>query len=264
MSRGLPAIEAREVSYKYRRGGEVLKGVSIAIQPGEFVGILGPNGSGKTTFLRLLSGVLKPDSGTVKLFGEEVWGLGRQVVARRVGVVPQRTSIEFPILGLDVVLMGRYPHRSNGLFSRPTKGDIENATNVLRALDASHLASKEANGLSGGETALLAIARALIQASHIILADEATSSLDPRRKLQVFDLFSSLNTEAGLTIVSVMHDVNLAALYCKRLVFFKDGRIAHDGLVHEVLTKENLMDIYNVEVEIVTHPRRGVVQVLMG
>ncbi len=259
-----PSIEALDLSYEYGREGKVLDGVSISIERGEFVGLLGPNGSGKTTLLRLLSGVINPTSGTVRLLGREIDELGRQVVARWMGVVPQRTSIGFPLLGLDVVLMGRYPHRSNGLFSKLTKKDVELASDMLTALDALYLAPKKADGLSGGETALLAIARALIQATHVVLADEATSSLDPHRKLQVFDLFSSLNQKRGLTILSVMHDINLAALYCNRLIFLKEGRIVLDGPIEKVLTKENLKAIYDVDVELVKHPRRGVVQVLLG
>lgn len=245
-------------------GHSVLRDLSMTVWAGEFVGILGPNGSGKTTLLRTLTQVVPLKCGAIKLFGRALQSLDQRDIAKKVAVVPQHTAVEFPILGLDVVVMGRYPHRDQRLFSGYTKEDRRIATGSLEALGAIHLGPKQANTLSGGEAALLAIGRAITQAPSLLLADEATSSLDPSRKIQVFELFSHLNETRGLTIISVMHDINLAALYCGRLVFLRDGHIVLDGPVRDVLTRENLKAVYEVDVEIVTHPTRGRPQVLMG
>ena len=256
-----PVIQLEKVFAGYG-ANDVLEDVTMEVSAGDFIGILGPNGSGKSTLLRVLTRILPVRKGMFRLFGQDAAAYSNRQLARKIAVIPQHTRITFPILGIEIVIMGRYPYKK-GVFSSYSKADYAMALSALEALDATHLAGRNADTLSGGETSLLAIGRAIAQAPHVLLADEATASLDLSKKLQVFELLTNMNRVHGLTVVSVMHDINLASLYCKHLMFLKDGRIVFHGPVEDVLTSENLKSIYNVEVEVVKHPTRYKPQVLM-
>lgn len=246
-------IEIRDVWAGYGRK-PVLRGVSFSVRPGEFVGILGPNACGKSTLLRVISGVLKSQRGSVRTCGHPVDRAPRRVLAREAAVVPQSTEVPFPFTGFEVVLMGRYPRL--GRFGREGSGDVEAVRRALGETDTEVLADRPVTQVSGGERQRLMLARALAQEAPLLLLDEATASLDVHRKIDAFDLLTRLHRE-GTTVLAVMHDLNLAALYCERLLFLKNGQVHTEGPTAEVFRKAVLEAVYETPVEVVPHPTAG-------
>ncbi len=247
-------IEARGLACGYDRT-DVLRDVDLHFRAGEVSGVLGPNGSGKTTLLHALAGIIKPRRGLVRLAGRELEGTTPRWRARRMASVPQRSEVSFPFRCLSVVLMGRYPHLSR--WGGYTGRDMEAAMEAMESTRTLYLAERLISEVSGGEAQRVIIARALAQEAEILLLDEATSSLDVARKIQVFDLLARKNREEGTTVICAMHDLNLAALYCHRLIFIKQGRIALDGPTNDMFTTENLSEIYETPVMVSTHPVTG-------
>ncbi|MFE0700376.1 ABC transporter ATP-binding protein [Streptomyces sp. NPDC058872] len=225
----------------------VLDGVSVRLVPGTVTGLLGPNGSGKSTLLRLLSGVLAPHSGTVTLDGEPLGGLGRRTVARRLAAVEQQADTQTDLTVVDVVRLGRVPHRRAWT---PASADDEAA--VRTALERTGLADRARQPwrtLSGGERQRAQIARALAQEPRELLLDEPTNHLDVQHQLDLLALVAGL----GLTAVVALHDLNLAAMYCDRLVVLARGRVVASGAPEEVLTEELIAEVYRVR-STVTRP----------
>jgi len=233
---------------------EVLKGISLRIRQGEMAGVLGPNGSGKTTLLLALTGVVRSTSGTVRVAGEEIRDRKPNWIARQIASVPQRAEISFGFKCLSLVLMGRYPYMQGWGDYSPQ--DMEAALTAMEETRSTHLAHRMINEVSGGEAQIVVIARALAQQTPILLLDEATSNLDVARKLEVFDLLSEKNRK-GMTLVCVMHDLNLAALYCPRLIFLKHGQVALDGPTEDIFNDRNLSEVYDTEIRVGAHPVTG-------
>ncbi|MFB7514727.1 ABC transporter ATP-binding protein [Streptomyces sp. NPDC056144] len=231
-------------------GTPVLDGVTLAPRPGTVTGLLGPNGSGKSTLLRLLAGVLAPDTGVVTLDGEPLDRLGRRTVARRLAAVEQQADTQVDLTVLDVVRLGRVPHRRAW-----TPASAADETAVRSALDRTGLADKAHRAwrtLSGGERQRAQIARALAQEPRELLLDEPTNHLDIQHQLDLLGLVSGLR----LTAVVALHDLNLAAMYCDRLVVLAEGRVVARGTPEEVLTEELVAEVYGVRAE-VTRPGSG-------
>jgi iron complex transport system ATP-binding protein len=236
---------------------EVLKGIDLRLDAGEMTGILGPNGGGKSTLLLAIAGVIPVRSGSIRLGGKEIARTEARWKARRMASVPQRSTYLFPFRCLSVVLMGRYPYlRSWGDYSRR---DMGVALEVMDQTDILPLAQRRITEVSGGESQMVIIARALAQEAEVLLLDEATSSLDVARKIQVFDLLREKNRQ-GMTLLCVMHDLNLAALYGRRLVFLKEGKVVLDGPTSEVFNDYNLSRIYEADIRVSRHPVTGVPQ----
>jgi len=231
---------------------DVLRDVDLEIPEGGMIGVLGPNGSGKTTLLHVLCGILAPWEGRVWVEGCDLRTTSIRWRAQRMASVAQRPAVTFPFRCLSVVLMGRYPHLSR--WGGYTAQDLDAAMGAMEQTGTLALAERLITEVSGGEAQRVAIARALAQDPSILLLDEATSSLDVARKIQVFDLLAQKNREQGTTIVCAMHDLNLAALYCDRLIFLKDGGIALDGTTYALFTSENLSAIYETPVMVSKHP----------
>lgn len=229
----------------------VLKGISIRVEAGELTGILGPNGSGKTTLLLALAGVIPIGSGSVRVGGVEVGRQDPKALSRVVASVPQKTEVSFPFKCLSLVLMGRYPHLDG--WGGYDAADLEIALDAMEQTRTLHVADRPVKEVSGGEAQMVTIARALAQQSAILLLDEATSNLDVARKIQIFDLLAEKN-RGGTTLLCVMHDLNLAALYCKRLIFLKNGTIVLDGKTEDVFHDHLLSDIYETEIRVSRHP----------
>ena len=232
----------------------VLEDVSLSIEPGEFVGFVGPNGAGKTTLLRTISGALEPDAGTVTIDGTDVHDCSSTAASRLVSVVPQDTTLSFSFPVRDVVEMGRHPHRSR--FSSATPEDravVERAIERTRTAD---LADRPIDEISGGQRQRVVLARAIAQATPVMLLDEPTASLDINHQLETLELVRELVDE-GRTVIAAIHDLDLAARYCDRLVLLADGAVARDGSPSTVLTGTALADSFDANAVVTRNPVTG-------
>ncbi|MFN8624613.1 MAG: heme ABC transporter ATP-binding protein [Candidatus Binatia bacterium] len=246
------------VTFRYRPT-PALADVSLDVARGEILGILGPNGSGKSTLLRIMSGVLRPQSGTVRWLGRPLARMRRAELARQMAVVPQGGTIEFPFSVMEVVLMGRAPHL--GGFAFEGDRDVHVAEAAMQRTGTLHLAHRSIHELSGGERQRVILARALAQEPQLLLLDEPGAFLDIRHAVELYDLLRDLQAE-GMTIATVLHDLNLAALYCDRLALLKDGRLVRRGAPAEVITYATVKDVYGTEVYVDTNDITGAVNVL--
>lgn len=237
----------------------VLDGVSLSVRANDMVGVLGPNGCGKTTLLRLLAGALTPDAGSVSLDGRRLQDFDRRTLARRIAVVPQHTQLAFDYSVQEVALMGRYPHL--GPFEVEGPDDLAAAQTALASTGTLELADRAFTTLSGGEQQRVAIASALAQldirrssgnaAARILLLDEPTASLDLRYQVEIAGLIARLHEDARqsaspLSIVTSTHDLRFAAAVCTTVVLIADGRVIASGAPHEVLTADNLSTVYQL------------------
>jgi len=233
----------------------VLKDITFDVSEGEFVGIIGPNGSGKTTLLRVMTGILPPASGTVTLRGEYVPKIPSREFARVVAVVPQNPTVAFDFTVLEVVLMGRSPHL--GRFQTEGESDLAIAESALRRTNLIDLADRKTAELSGGERQRLMVARALAQGTEAILLDEPTAHLDINYQVEILHLLKRENIERKKTIIVILHDLNLAAEFCDRLIMLRDGAVHVDGTPEEVITPANIQLVYGTAVWVRRHPTSG-------
>jgi iron complex transport system ATP-binding protein len=254
-----PALDADDVTFGYVANKPILRDVQFAVARGEFVGILGPNGSGKTSLLRLLAGTLTPSRGRIALDGVDLRELSRLAVARRLAVVPQETNLVFDYTVGEIALMGRYPHL--GAFEVEGPTDLAIAREALEATGTRPFEDRPFSSLSGGEKQRVVIASALAQlgslgrngskrADQLLLLDEPTSSLDLAYQLEIASILTTLNRDYGLTIVVATHDLNLAAHVCDRLVLLREGRVFVSGETRHVLTPDLIRAVYGVTVDI--------------
>lgn len=237
-------IVAERLGFGYP-GHRVIDALDARFLPGRLSGIIGPNGSGKTTLIRLMSGALKPDSGRVLLDDQPVGELRGQALARKIAVVPQKSHLGFDFSVLDVVLMGRQPYI--GRFSREKSEDLELAREAMRMTGVEHLEKRSVTALSGGEWQRVIIARALCQATPVMLMDEPISSLDIRHQLEVLNLARRLAHEKQVCVVCVLHDLNLAANFCDELLLMKAGKKVAQGRPEQVLVRDTLRSVYGIE-----------------
>jgi len=246
-------LTASDVWFGYDHARTVLRGVSIDVPPGAIVGILGPNGSGKTTLLRLLSGTRQPQRGAITFDGAPLARLSRSALARRMAVVPQETQLAFDYTAGEVAMMGRYPHL--GAFEIEGPGDIAAIETTLASTGTLHLKDRPFATLSGGEKQRVIIASALAQidSSGVLLLDEPTASLDLRYKLEIADLLRQLHRDRQVAIVISTHDLALAGALCHTLVLIRDGVVTASGRADDILTPENIRNVYDVDAEIVRH-----------
>ncbi len=234
--------------------------MSVSVPDGGLVGILGPNGSGKTTLLKILGGLLHPIDGRVLIDGQDMAALARRSVARRIAIVPQETRLAFDYSVLDVVLMGRYPHL--GAFELEGQDDLAIARDALAATGTAGLADRPFDTLSGGEKQRVVIASALAQAAGTMLLDEPTAALDPGYQIEVASLLRRLNRDRGVTMAVATHDLNLAAGLCRELVLLRGGEVIASGPTREVLTRETVRALYDLEADVEYHERAGHVTVV--
>jgi iron complex transport system ATP-binding protein len=233
----------------------VLKEFSASVARGEFVAVVGPNGCGKSTLIKAISRVLRPTGGRVLLDGRDLADLRPRDVARQLAVVAQESTFEFDFTVEEVVLMGRLPHLSR--FRGETEQDRRIAREAMAATDTLDLASRLVTRLSGGERQRVMVARALAQEPSLLILDEPTAHLDIAHQVDLLDLTRRLNRERGLTVLAVLHDLNLAAQYAGRLLMVKDGRPFADGTPAAVVTEANVASVYGSRVRVVPHPVEG-------
>ena len=241
---------------RVREGGPFhLHDVSIDVERGSFTGLLGPNGCGKTTLLKLAAGVLRPERGDIRLDGRPIRTFSRRELARRVAVVPQETHPAFVYSVLEMVLMGRHPHLGPLQLEGPH--DLAVARDALEATGTAHLAGRAYMTLSGGEKQRVVIASALAQSAEVLLLDEPTASLDLSYQLEVGSLLTRLNRERRVTLVLATHDLNLAAALCDSLVLLRGGRVLAKGRTRDVLTAPMIRELYDVEADVSIHEPTG-------
>ncbi len=231
---------------------EILKDVTFSIDPRNFIGIIGPNGSGKSTLLRTATKVLEPFKGEVYLEKKKLKEISLKEMARLAAVVPQDILFMFPFKVLDVVLMGRIPYISRLGFE--SKEDLRIAFEALERVDAIHLRDRFIDELSGGERQRVVIAKALAQKPKILFLDEPTTHLDISHQIEIFSLLRNLNKESGLMVVAILHDLNLASLYCDRLILLSEGRIKKHGTPSEVLDHKVIEEVYKTHVIVKENP----------
>ena len=226
----------------------ILQDISLAIQDNEFVGIIGPNGSGKSTFLKCLSRVLQPNGGKIFFDGTEMSSLSHRDTALKMAVVAQHSTVNFDFSVLEMVLMGRSPYK--GLLDRDQLDDYEIARHALAQVGLSDFESRNFNTLSGGEQQRVILARALAQRTECLVLDEPTNHLDIKYQLELMTIVKRLDA----TVVSAIHDLNLAAIYCDRIIALKDGHIVCSGTPQDVLSSDTIRHIYGVSAMVQTLP----------
>lgn len=247
------ALQAKGVHAAYYRD-DVVAEMDLEVAAGDFVAIVGPNGSGKTSFLKTLSRVLRPREGVVLLGGDDIYELPARQVARSLATVPQDASISFGFTALEVVLMGRSPHLGRLRSAGPE--DLELSRLAMEKANVWHLADRPVNELSGGERQRVVIAQALAQDTGLLLLDEPTQHLDINHQLSLLELLSRMCSR-GLAVVMVMHDLNLASQYCDRIIVMRRGREYARGAPAEVLTSAVLREVFGVGSIITRHAVTG-------
>ena len=224
----------------------VLKDISLDVQEGHFYAVLGRNGSGKTTLIQCLNRILKPVSGTIRLLGRDLSSYSRKEIARLVSLVPQEHIDIFPYSVLDVVVMGRAPFLSTA--ASPSEQDYEIAVSALEDLNARDLAPKNFNRISGGERQIALLARALAQATRVMLLDEPTNHLDFNNQYHLLAAIKELCRSKGISIVASMHDPNLASVFADEVIMIKKGGILAKGDTGRIMTPEHISALYETSI----------------
>ncbi|MDE2747021.1 MAG: ABC transporter ATP-binding protein [Chloroflexota bacterium] len=253
----IPAVEARSLSFSVE-AATLLDQVDVSADPGQFVGLIGPNGAGKSTLLRAVSNVLSCQEGSVSLHGADLKSLPTRDVAELLALVPQIAPYTQGFTAFELVLMGRYPHL--GRFQVEGSADDRIARQAMRLTETDQFETRTIETLSGGERQRVFLARAVAQQPQILLLDEPTSNLDILHQLKILTLVRQL-VDDGLTAIAAIHDLNLAARFCDRLVLLAEGRVMADGLPEDVLTPEMIELAFGVESAIYREPVTGALAV---
>ena len=248
-SPGLFHIE--ELTFAYS-SAPVLLDLSLDLGAGRFYGIVGPNGCGKTTFLDLLCGSKKPRNGSISYLGKPLSSYNNRELARQLALVPQEFDTGFGFTVEEIVMMGRHPHIDR--FASPANKDYQAVDQAMTAIGIENLRHRYTTTLSGGQKQRVVVARALAQDTPVLLFDEATSSLDIKYTLQIFNLARRLVQEAGRTVIAVIHNLNLAAAYCDSLIFIKNGRLHQYGPTQETMTAATIAAVFDVEAQVAIDP----------
>lgn len=254
-----PVLQIDNICFGYQKN-LILKDISFSINRGEFISIIGPNGSGKTTLIKAVSKFITPQKGDIYLNGDNIQGMSGRELAKHIAVVmqsadPVAMSVE------DYVLLGRLPFMEKFQFFETCK-DIETARKYMALTDILKLKAARMNEISGGERQLASIARALTQSPSLLVLDEPTSHLDITHQVQILDLISSLKQELSLTVIMVLHDLNLAAEYSDRLILLntlkgrpkKNSTIFKTGTPERVITESSIHEVYNTRVLVEKNP----------
>lgn len=231
---------------------KVLDRISLNIASGDFCGIIGPNGAGKTTLFRVVNGICPPWEGNISLKEKPLASVSRRERARCIATMPQFQELPFSITVEECVRMGRYPHRSR--WQPLTSGDIHSIEEAMRLTGTMNIRHMSLHELSGGERQRALLAQALAQEPELLLLDEPTAHLDIGHQVEIMDLVRELNISRGMTVVTVLHDLNLAGEYCSRLVLMDRGTIAAQGSPEEVLTYETIECVYRTVVVVKSNP----------
>jgi iron complex transport system ATP-binding protein len=241
-------LEVRDLSVKYG-DRHILKNIDFSVRKGEFLGIVGPNGSGKTTLLKSILNYLKPASGSVHVNGMDVESLGSRELARIMAVVSQVISVSFEFSVEDIVMMGRTPYINGS----EKQEDYEIAREAMKKTSTYEFRDRPVTQLSGGELQRVIIARAFAQSPMILLLDEPTSHLDIAHQIDILGLVKEASRN-DMSVIAVIHDLNLAAYYCDRICLLKEGQIVAAGQPDTVLTPKNLHYAFNIQIDVSVSP----------
>lgn len=244
-------IQIKHLSWAYDQR-KILNDISLDIQGGYFTGIIGPNGSGKTTMAKLLSKLLKGSEKTVYINNKDISKIRVSELAQTMALVPQSSSVTYDLTAYEVVLLGRTPHLKR--FQRESQKDYDLVKQVMIETDTWQYKDRLIHQLSGGERQRVIIARALAQEPKILILDEPVTYLDVHHQLQVMSLIKQLSISRKMTIVIILHDLNYALKYCDQVMMLNDGKIFKYGKPHDVVTIENIRAVYDIDVSIVNHP----------
>lgn len=239
-------IEVKNLSFGYTPQSPILEDLSFEIKAGAFVGIAGPNGAGKTTLLDLLCGLLRPDFGSIQVDGATIERYGVKELAQRIAVVRQEFVPVFEFTVEETVMMARTPYL--GVFGFEGKADRQIAKEAMEATDIADFVTRPLGSLSSGERQRVFIARALAQDTDILLLDEPTSFLDFKHQVGIYDLLKAAQLEKSKTIVTVTHDINLAAQYCDVVLLLGADKNYHYGSVKDVFSSEQIKKVFGVDV----------------
>ena len=247
----MPRLQISELAWSPNGEQALLDGIELAVGDGQLVGLLGPNGSGKTSLLRCAYRFQRPDQGSVELDGETLWSRSPRWCAQRVAVVLQEFPQDFGLTVAEVAAMGRTPHK--GLFDGDDQADVALVEQALARVGLTEHKRQAFAHLSGGEKQRVLLARALVQQPTLLILDEPTNHLDPRYQLELLRLIKTL----GLATLASFHDLNLAAAFCDRLYVLDHGRVVASGTPNEVLTEALLAEVYGVQALVDRHPLAG-------
>ncbi|MBI3241127.1 MAG: heme ABC transporter ATP-binding protein [Chloroflexi bacterium] len=243
------SISNLSVSY---HGRAVLRGVSLNVKAGEVLALIGPNGVGKSTFIRAVSGVVRPDAGKITLDSTDLLRLSPDQRARQIAVVPQAVSLPDAFTVAEIVMMGRTPYLP--LWGGESKHDCRVAWDAMRRTEIEMLADRRADELSGGERQRVVIARALAQEPRVLLLDEPTAHLDLKHQVAVLELARALAREGGLAVLATLHDLNQAAGYADQVALLHNGEVRAVGRPVEVFTPAHLSLAYGLPINVISHP----------
>ncbi|MEW6034795.1 MAG: ABC transporter ATP-binding protein [Chloroflexota bacterium] len=257
---GTTSLELRNVTFSYG-DGFYIRDIRLSVNGGEMVALLGPNGCGKTTLLKLLSGIYEPAQGSVLFCSTDLRHLSRRQIAQHIAVVPQRFDIPFAFRVWEVVLLGRTPFIH--LLRGEKQEDHEKARLSMELTGITELEDRMFNELSGGERQKTMLALAMAQQPRVLLLDEPTAHLDISHQVEILGLVRKLNREQAVTVVAAMHDLNLAALYFDRLVLLDHGAVSADGTATMVLTEEAIKAVYGASVRVTQHPTSSVPHIIV-
>ncbi|PSM53235.1 heme ABC transporter ChuBCD, ATP-binding protein [Campylobacter blaseri] len=251
------SLKVDNLSFKF---GEkvILKDISFGVKSGEIVGILGPNGCGKSTILKNILQIYKPSSGIIKLENKKIDEYSLKELSKIIGFVPQKSALSMPLLVEEIILMGRYSHMKNA-FSGYSIDDLKAVDEIITKLDLNKFKKRIANSLSGGEFQRVILARALVSNPEFLLLDEPTSALDLNFSVQILKFCRNLAKNSNIKCVLVLHDLNLASLICDKVAMVKNGKIKYFGEPNKLFNKEILKEIYDLDCEIINHKNRPVV-----
>lgn len=240
------SLDIDKLSFGYNLNQTVLADISFSIDENEFISVVGPNGTGKTTLLKCINRILCPQAGAVTFNGNSIMNWQQKDIARIIAYAPQYANGAWPMQVINAVMMGRLPH-AKGRYSAL---DREIVFSILQKMELEKFAFRDIRHLSGGERQKVAVARALAQQPKIVILDEPTSNLDLKNQLQILDLIASLCKAEHLAVIMSIHDLNLAAMFSDKMIMLKDARIYACGSPDSVLTQDNIAAVYGVDVSV--------------
>ncbi len=254
----IPLFKVSNISFSYSKE-PVLKEINISILEKEFTAIIGPNGSGKSTLLKLLGGILSPGANKIFFKDQDITKIKRKSLATSISWIPQDHSMPFSFKVMEIVMMGRHPYLPPLAFESDHDNQI--ARNALTLTDTLQFQNKSFNQISGGEKQRVLLASAIAQEPKIMLLDEPTSALDLKYQIQILNILKLLNETKNTSLILAMHDLHLASKYCNRLILLKEGKIFADGTPENVLKKDIIESVYEVEIDLISKLEDGSVLV---